>query len=227
VNTACGIGAEPRYASFGVRITMIEKLHVKLDGMTGLQIGNAAVVARREFLEYLAGLVAGIGFWGLPLSGLAAESGRFPNPGAKPLDEDGRMRISPQDRCPVCAMKVDAHPRFSSAIQLADGTTFYFCGTGCMIRAWLHPEAYLQRSKAQLRRSVVQEYFGGRHLDGLSVIWVAGSDVVGPMGPALVPLKDEADLEVFRKRHGGTAVFHLGDLDDQKWQEITGKKALP
>ena len=188
---------------------------------------NPGVIARREFLGYLAGLAAGIGILGWPLTGLSADSGRGPNPGAKPLDEKGRMHISPQDRCPVCAMKVDAHPKFSSAIQLADGTTFYFCGTGCMIRAWLHPEAYLHRPKAKLRRSVVQEYFGGRQMDGLSVIWVAGSDVVGPMGPAVVPLKDEADLTVFRTRHGGAAVFRLGDLDDQKWQEITGKKVLP
>jgi nitrous oxide reductase accessory protein NosL len=143
------------------------------------------------------------------------------------LDENGRMQISPQDRCPVCAMKVDAHRKFCSAVQLTDGTTYYFCGTGCMIRAWLHPEVYLQRPKTQVRRTVVQEYFGGEQMDGLSVMWVAGSDVVGPMGPALVPLKNEADLAVFKKRHGGTAVFRLGDLDDQKWQEITGKKVLP
>jgi copper chaperone NosL len=195
--------------------------------LMGFRISNPEVVARREFLGYLAALAAGIGVLISPLSDLWAEPGRCPNSGAKPLDENGRMQISPQDRCPVCAMRVDAHPKFSSAIQLADGTTFYFCGTGCMIRSWLHPEVYLQRPKAELRRSVVQEYFGGRHMDGLSVVWVAGSDVVGPMGRALVPLKDDADLTVFRKRHGGTAVFRLGDLDDQKWQEITGKKALP
>jgi copper chaperone NosL len=195
--------------------------------MMGFRGGDPEVVPRRQFLRYLAGLAAAIGILGLPVTDLSADSGKGPKPGANPLDENGRMQISPQDRCPVCAMKVDAHPKFSSAIQLTDGTTFYFCGTGCMIRSWLHPEVYLQRPKARVSRTVVQEYFGGQHMDGLSVIWVAGSDVVGPMGPALVPLKDEADLAVFRKRHGGTAVFRLGDLDDQKWQAITGKKALP
>ncbi len=200
---------------------------MKPAGMMSRRNPNAHPVARREFLKYLAGLAAGFGVLYLRLPKPWAESGKGPQPGARPLDETGRMQIGPHDRCPVCAMKVDAHRKFASAIQLEEGTTFYFCGTGCMLRSWLHPEIYLQRPKAQLKRTVVREYFGGEQMDGRAVIWVAGSDVVGPMGPALVPLKDETDLTVFKKRHAGKVVFRLSDLDDQKWHEITGKKALP
>jgi nitrous oxide reductase accessory protein NosL len=124
-------------------------------------------------------------------------------------------------------MKVKDHPKFACGIELHDGRTFYFCGTGCMIRSWLHPESFLGVEPKALKRSVVQDYFEGRHVDGLSVIWVAGSDVVGPMGPALVPVKDEEALEAFKRRHGGTVTFRLADLDDEKWEAITGKKAVP
>ena len=156
-----------------------------------------------------------------------AQAGSGAKPCLKPLDENGRMQISDQDRCPVCAMKVDAHKKFSSAIQLANGETFYFCGTGCMIRSWLHPEIFLNAYKSQLKKSVVQDYFTGKQVDGLAVHWVAGSDVVGPMGPALVPILDESQLEIFKKRHGGKAVFRLGEMTDEKWQQMTGKKAAP
>ena len=156
-----------------------------------------------------------------------AQAGSGAKPGLKPLDEHGRMQISDQDRCPVCAMKVDAQKKFSSAIQLTSGETFYFCGTGCMIRSWLHPEIFLNADKSQLKKSVVQDYFSGAQVDGLAVYWVAGSDVVGPMGPALVPILDEGQVDIFKHRHGGKAVFRLGEMTDEKWQQLTGKKAAP
>lgn len=157
----------------------------------------------------------------------ASQGGSVPEPGRQSLAEDGSMRIGEGDRCPVCAMAVSKHRKFASAIQLKDGTTFYFCGTGCMIRTWLHPEAFLDRPAADLRRAVVRDYFTGEPLDAQDALWVAGSDVVGPMGPALVPLKDEPSLEAFRKRHGGKTTFRLEELDDARWEAITGKKALP
>jgi nitrous oxide reductase accessory protein NosL len=150
-----------------------------------------------------------------------------PLPAVLGIDETGRLRFSEEDRCPVCAMKVRDHPKFVCGIELRDGRTFYFCGTGCMIRSWLHPEYFLDAKKGDLVRCVVQDYFEGLHVDGMSVTWVAGSDVIGPMGPALVPLKDEKSLEAFRGRHGGRVTFRLADLDDSKWEAVTGRKALP
>jgi nitrous oxide reductase accessory protein NosL len=156
-----------------------------------------------------------------------AVAGSAPAPGRLPLASDGSLQVSEEDRCPVCAMIVSKNPKFASAIQLTDGTTYYFCGTGCMIRSWLHPEAFLGRQASELRRPVVQEYFTGQALNALEVEWVAGSDVIGPMGPALVPLKDKTSVEAFRKRHGGKTTFRLEELDDARWEAITGKKALP
>lgn len=96
-----------------------------------------------------------------------------------------------------------------------------------MMRSWLHPEVFLAVEKDELRRAVVQDYFTGQHVDVSSVTWVAGSDVVGPMGPALVPVLDEQDLEAFLRRHGGRITFRMAELDDLKWETITGKKVLP
>jgi nitrous oxide reductase accessory protein NosL len=158
-------------------------------------------------------------------SRIPARSG--PIPALQGIDPKGSLHLSEADRCPVCAMKVKNHPRFACGIELNDGRTFHFCGTGCMIRSWLHPESFLGVEKSDLKRCVVQDYFDGNHVDGLSVIWVAGSDVVGPMGPALVPVKDEEALEAFLRRHGGRITFRLADLDDERWEAITGKKAVP
>ena len=59
------------------------------------------------------------------------------------LDSGDRFRISAGDRCPVCAMKIEDSSKFTSAIVLEDGETYYFCGTGCMIKSWLNSKHYL------------------------------------------------------------------------------------
>lgn len=160
-----------------------------------------------------------------PAASSAAAVAQAVAAGKTPLEPDGTMRFGAEDRCPVCAMRVADHPEFASAIQRRDGTTFYFCGTGCMLRAWLHPETFLGSPRSELERGVVQEYFTGQVRNAADVVWVAGSDVVGPMGPALVPLADEVSVEKFRQRHGGKATFELAELDDGLWQQLTGKKA--
>jgi hypothetical protein len=60
-------------------------------------------------------------------------------------------------------------------------------------------------------------------MDAGAVVWVGGSDVIGPMGPGLVALADEGHLAAFRRRHGGKHVFRLGDLNDALWRAITGR----
>ena len=155
---------------------------------------------------------------------ISASDGQGPAAGVKPLDENGRMQISPEDRCPVCGMKVIRYPKFAAAIQLLGSATYYFCSTGCMIRSWIHPEIYLGTTAAERKQPVVKEYFTGRQVDGRTIIFVFGSDVIGPMGPALVPVMDENYLKVFKKRHGGKSQFFLNDMDDDKWFEMTGRK---
>jgi nitrous oxide reductase accessory protein NosL len=188
---------------------------------------NQEKILKREIIKRAILFVIVIGFSFLHFSVLADDSKAGPHSGLKPLDESGAMQISIQDRCPVCAMQVSKHKKFACAVQLMNDRTFYFCGTGCMIRSWIHPEIFLGAAKEELKRSVVQDYFSGEQVPGRSVYWVAGSDVIGPMGPALVPLKNKRHLDAFKKRHGAKAVFRLSEMTDEKWQQVTGKKAAP
>lgn len=142
------------------------------------------------------------------------------------LDAAGHMHPGADDRCPVCAMTTH-DKKMVSAIELAGDRTYYFCGTGCMMKSWLHPEVYLGAGDDPVQRVVTTEFFSGDHVDAATVVWVAGSDVVGPMGPMIVPLADEESALRFQERHGGKAVFRLPDLDDAMWETLTGKKILP
>jgi nitrous oxide reductase accessory protein NosL len=153
-------------------------------------------------------------------------TGSGPLPGQHPLDNNGQMHLGKQDRCPVCGMQVIKYPKFACAIQLKNKSTFYFCGTGCLLKTWLHPEAFLGKPSGDVFKIIVQEYFSGQQIDAREVVWVSGSDVIGPMGPAMVPLKNETYLKVFKKRHGGKDVFYLKDLNEITWQSMTGRNAF-
>lgn len=151
--------------------------------------------------------------------------GSGPPAAAVGLDPAGRLRPSDGDRCPVCAMTVADRPMVCGA-ELDDGRTYYFCGTGCLLKSLMHPEVYLAAEPDGVARAVVTEYFGGAQLPAERAFWVAGSDVTGAMGPMIVPLARADEVEPFRERHGGHTVFRLEDLDDALWERLTGKPAV-
>jgi len=155
----------------------------------------------------------------------AVDAGSGVKPGQLGLDNENQMQISSQDRCPVCGMKVIRYPKFSSAIRLTNQTTYYFCSNGCMLKAWLHPEIFLKSTRQALSLIIVRDYFTGRQLDGENVFWIAGSDVIGPMGPAMVALQESHSVDAFLKRHGGQRVFRMHELTEDLWLLLTGKPA--
>ncbi|MEL6177331.1 MAG: nitrous oxide reductase accessory protein NosL [Myxococcota bacterium] len=164
---------------------------------------------------------------GSPSSPAAMGDKPVATPAAQGLDAQGQPHTSTADRCAVCGMSVAMFPKFASAIETQDKKTYYFCNPGCMLRAWTWPERHLGHANAQLSRAVVPEYFDGRCIDATRAHFVSGSDVLGPMGPAPVPLATEADAETFRKRHGGNQTFRLGALNPERWETLVGKPAHP
>jgi copper chaperone NosL len=140
-------------------------------------------------------------------------------PAVQGLDADLTMHPAQADRCPVCAMSTH-DKKLPAAIALKDGRTFYFCGPGCMIRAWLDPKTHLGVEKSALERAVATDFLTGKHVDAEQAYWVLGSDVVGPMGPMPAPLADQQAVDAFQKRHGGKRVFMLKEMTPEKWRAL-------
>lgn len=92
-----------------------------------------------------------------------------------------------------------------------------------MLRAWTYPQQVLSVPRLELKKAVVREYFSGRLVGADKVTWVAGSDIAGPMGAAIVPLSGERHLSAFLKRHGGRQIFMLSELSETLWNEITDR----
>jgi len=113
------------------------------------------------------------------------------------------------------------HLKAAAALTLKKGATYYFCSNGCLLRAYLRPASYLGEPGEAIDRLVVLDYFSGRPIDARTATWVAGSDVIGPMGPAIIALGEAGQLAAFTKRHGGDTVFAFDQLDDDLWREIS------
>lgn len=150
-------------------------------------------------------------------SGLIAS--QAPPPAVQGLGPDGTLRLSATDHCPICGMFPARMPHCAAGLRLTDGRTFYFCSNRCLLSAWRYPHRHLG-ADARIDRMVVLDYFSGKPLDGLNAWWIVGSDVIGPMGPALVTLGSEQDVEAFQRRHGGTQVFKPDQIDASLWRKI-------
>lgn len=181
------------------------------------------MISRHTIFRRAFYLLTGVIIIGMAPS--VANAGSGLTPGRLGLDKENKMQISSQDRCPVCGMKVIRYPKFSSAIRLTNQDTYYFCSNGCMLKAWLHPEIFLKSTRQAFSLAVVRDYFSGRQVDAQDVFWIAGSDVIGPMGPAMVALQGNHSVDAFLNRHGGRKVFQLHELTDDLWFSLTGKSA--
>ena len=140
------------------------------------------------------------------------------------LDSEGNMQVSKEDTCSICGMPIHKHLRFATGIEIKDGAAFYFCGTQCLIRAWLKPEIYIGVPKENLKTSVVTSYFNGENLNGKNAFFIMGSDVMGPMGPSMIALATEREKEAFISRHGGTSVFGIDSISKATWEKANGRK---
>ncbi len=132
----------------------------------------------------------------------------------------GELRPGPHDRCPLCAMAPANHLKTAAAV-VAGSNTYYTCGNGCALKAWFRPKAHLGASVSPTRL-VVQDYFSGDDVDAAEMVFVFGSDVLGPMGPMPVAVRPD-ELETFQKRHGGTKTFRLAELTAEKIDSLLRK----
>lgn len=129
--------------------------------------------------------------------GTAAVAAAPPQPGEK-------------DRCAVCGMFVAPFPQWTAAIELKDGRHFYFDGPKDLFICLFDLPAYLPGvSMDQVAGVYVTEYYSTSLHPATEVIFVTGSDVLGPMGQELVPVLGREAAETFRRDHKGEKLLRF------------------
>lgn len=118
-----------------------------------------------------------------------------------------------RDKCPVCGMFVANHPEWLAAIRFPNGSHVFFDGVKDLFKYLQEPKRYDSRRKPEdIRAVLVMDYYDLSWIDAQEAWFVIGSDVYGPMGRELIPLKNEADANEFMKDHGGLKIIRFPEV---------------
>lgn len=122
----------------------------------------------------------------------------------KPLDSD---------KCPVCGMKVTPYPNWIAQIIFSDGSYAVFDGSKDMFKYYFDMNTYNKtKSVKDISDIYVTEYYSATHMKAGDVFFITGSDVNGPMGAELVPVKGKEQARTFMKDHGGDKMLRFDEI---------------
>lgn len=110
-----------------------------------------------------------------------------------------------QERCRTCGMKIDrASPWRAELVDGAGHALAAFDTPRCAFLAW-------RGGKVTASDVRVSEYYDRAVRSGADVRFVVGGDVLGPMGPDLVPV-DPARASKFIQDHGAERSLRVDEV---------------
>lgn len=122
-------------------------------------------------------------------------------------------KVGPKDRCPVCGMYVARYLDFAAQVKFDDGQVFHFDGAKDMFTFYLDLPRYAPgRHISDVTYIFVTNYYELNLIDGQKAVYVAGSDVYGPMGHELIPFAHRPEAEDFLKDHEGKHLLRFQDV---------------
>jgi len=123
------------------------------------------------------------------------------------------VRPGPRDHCQVCGMFVAKYDRWLSQVVLPDGRHRFFDGPKDLFRYYLNPGQYDKGvEREQIKEIYVTDYYSTKTINAKEAWFVIGSDVMGPMGPELVPVTGKEKAETFRKDHRGKRILSFDEV---------------
>jgi copper chaperone NosL len=109
-----------------------------------------------------------------------------------------------EQRCKHCGMRIDPQSSWRTDLVASDGTTTSFDTPRCALTSW-------RSGKSDATGVRVQEYYERRWRGGEEVRFILGGDVVGPMGPDLVPV-EPSRVTKFIQDHGADRALRLDEV---------------
>jgi nitrous oxide reductase accessory protein NosL len=141
------------------------------------------------------------------------------------LYASGFIKPAERDKCPVCGMFVHKYPHWTAEIVFKDGTYVVFDGPKDMFKYYFNIKKYnTNRQKDDVESIYVTDYYTTRPVNARDVYFVTGSDVLGPMGKELVPVKGEDAAGTFMKDHNGKRMLRFDEVttDDLPMMQMRG-----
>ena len=126
-----------------------------------------------------------------------------------------------RERCPVCGMFVAPYPEWVAQVRHTDGTTVFFDGCKDLFKyLLLLDEKAPDRNRKSVASVFVTNYYDGEVIAARTAHFVPGSDVMGPMGPELVPHRSVRAAADFMKDHKGWAILRFDEVTEAVLREL-------
>ena len=126
---------------------------------------------------------------------------------------EGPVKPKPKDKCPVCGMFVSPYPQWTAEIIFRDGTYAVFDGPKDMLKYYFNISKYhKEKTGADISGIYVTEYYTTKMMSARDVYFVKDSDVMGPMGKELVPVRGEREAKTFLRDHQGKKMLKFGEI---------------
>jgi nitrous oxide reductase accessory protein NosL len=117
------------------------------------------------------------------------------------------------DRCPVCGMLVAPYPEWIGQVRHDDGTTVFFDGCKDLFTYLLSLDRYApDKRRSNVAAIFVTNYYDGEVISARTAYYVVGSNVMGPMGPELVPHRSCEAAHDFTQDHDGRRILRFDEI---------------
>lgn len=121
-------------------------------------------------------------------------------------------KIKADEKCKVCGMFVAKYQPWIAQIQYPGDNVAMFDGVKDMMAYYFEPENFGGPKDVPPTSIYVKDYYTQEWLDGRKAVYVAGSDVMGPMGHELIPFDSKDAAESFMKDHKGKTMLLFEEI---------------
>ena len=125
---------------------------------------------------------------------------------------DGLIKVTKNEKCPVCGMFVYKYPKWAAQIFYQD-THYSFDGVKDLMK-------YYFNNKKNISKILVTDYYSQEAINALKAYFVIGSDVYGPMGDELIPFKNQEEAKTFSMDHKGLKILKFDEIKEQEVHKL-------
>ena len=133
--------------------------------------------------------------------------------GAFSLAEDANLTKPTQGAVdPVYQLPINKYRKFSTELTLKNGKKIEFASVKSMMNFYFFTSRYPQlgaKSRQDIDKMFVKSYLSGKKMDAKNAWYVFGSKLIGPHGDDLIPLASDMEVQLFKKKYGGTRVMRI------------------
>jgi len=122
------------------------------------------------------------------------------------------IKVTKDEKCPICGMFVYKYPRWAAQIFYAD-KHYSFDGVKDLMK-------YYFKHQEKIEKILVTDYYSQSVINAREAYFVVGSDVFGPMGEELIPFKSKREAETFYMDHKADKILHFDKINPQNLAKL-------